>query len=110
MGFRKSFDLMRGISSLRAPYLVLFCYISSFAYWVLGSTALTESDNNYNSLPDLSLMGKVGASIHFYVWSVVFYFILFAWLRCIIKARLKKRLEEKLLNAEKKFLEALDEM
>jgi len=109
ISFRKQFDLMRGISALRAPYLIMFCYVSSFAYWALGSTALTESDSNYNDIDhEVGLLEKVGRSMQVYVWAVVFYFLVFAWLRCIVKRRLKKSLEEKLLNAEKKFLAALD--
>jgi hypothetical protein len=104
LGCRSKADLVKGLSSLRVPYLILFCYAASFVYWIFASASLINP--NYE-IP-LTLVEKIGPSMQTYLWSSLAFALLSLWFRWVFKRAFKRTLVNHLLDAEKKFLDALE--
>lgn len=104
LGCRRKADLIKGLAALRVPYLILFCYISSFIYWIFASASLINT--NYE-IP-IPLLGRIGTSMQLYVWGTFGFAFLFLWFRWVFKRAFKRTLVNHLLDAEKKYLDALE--
>jgi hypothetical protein len=104
LGCRRKADLIKGIAALRVPYLILFCYLSAFIYWVFASASLI----NVNYEKPIPIFDRVGASMKIYVCGTGLFIFLYIWFRWIFKRALKRNLVNHLLDAEKKYLDALE--
>jgi hypothetical protein len=98
LGCKKSADL----EGLRFHYFIIFCYVSSFIYWIFGSASFINT--NSSGTPFLQ---KIGSSIIYYLSAILVFFLLSIWFEKLIKAATDQKMVHELLNAGNKYVSKL---
>lgn len=98
LGCRKNAD----IEGLRFNYFILFCYTSSFIYWIFGSASFINTNNS-----GTPLLQQIGNSMMFYWGSIIVFIFLSIWFDKIIEAASDQKMVNELLFAENKYISKL---
>jgi hypothetical protein len=98
LGCRKSAEL----EGLRFHYFIIFCYSSSFIYWIFGSTSFINDNNSSTPFPQ-----NIGSSIFYYLSAILIFTLLSLWLERLIKTTTDQKMVNKLLDAGNKYVSKL---
>ena len=95
---------IKGFSVITIAYFTIFMYSGSLVYWIFASGAIIDPN-----VPEKNFFHRVSSSLLCYVIGIVIFILLVLWFSAIYKKGVRKNLVNDLLNAEKKYVDEVDD-